>query len=150
MKVEKVGKIGGWKPGRLFTVIRQSFNRIYKTRFSIYPCFLPSAYTSFFLTVHQYFRMSQKFVPLISCTVTFDQNFLFLHEISRRCLFLYQVHVFRISVTGTPFLFCYQNSVAVAAWSGIQRVDPQMIHSEHFYYLVRMIQFNPQTIFFSV
>ena len=27
--------------------------------------------------------MSQKFVPLISCTVTFDQT-LFLHELSRR------------------------------------------------------------------
>ena len=31
MKVEKVGKTGGWKPGRLFTVIRQSFNRIQYT-----------------------------------------------------------------------------------------------------------------------
>ena len=30
---------------------------------------------------------------------------LFVHEISR-CLFLYRVHVFWISVTGMPFLFC--------------------------------------------
>ena len=30
---------------------------------------------------------------------------LLLHEISWRCLFLSQVHVFRISVTGMPFLF---------------------------------------------
>ena len=50
------------------------------------------------------YRVSQKFVPLISCTITFDQNFI-LREISRRCLFLCQVHVFRISVTGMPFLF---------------------------------------------
>ena len=39
------------------------------------------------------------------------------------------------------------HSVAVAAWSGIQRVDPQMIHFELFYHLVRRSQFNPQTIF---
>ena len=31
------------------------------------------------------YRVSQKFVPLISCAITFDQNFIF-HEISRRCL----------------------------------------------------------------
>ena len=48
--------------------------------------------------------MSQKFVPLISCSIIFDQN-LFLHEISRRCVFLYRGHIFRISVTGMPFLF---------------------------------------------
>ena len=63
---------------------------------------------------------------------------LFLHEIARRCLFLYQVQVFRISVTGMPFLFCFvlyffsSHFVAVAAWSGIQRVDPQMIHLSFF------------------
>ena len=49
------------------------------------------------------YGVSQKFVPLISCTIIFDQN-LFLHEISRRCLFLYREHMFRISVTGMPFL----------------------------------------------
>ena len=61
------------------------------------------------------YRVSQKFVPLISCTIAFDQNFTFifffifllLHEIFRRCSFLYQVHVFRISVTGMLFLFFY-------------------------------------------
>ena len=90
------------------------------------------------------YRVSQKFVPLISCTITFDQNFI-LREISRRCLFLCQVHVFRISVNGMPFLFL-SHSVAVAAWSGIQPVDQQMIHFELLYHLVRRIQFNPQTI----
>ena len=39
------------------------------------------------------------------------------------------------------------HSVAIAAWSGVQRVDPQMINFELFYHLVRIIQFNPQTIF---
>ena len=32
---------------------------------------------------------------------------IFLCEIAKRCLFLYQVHVFRISVTGMPFLFFF-------------------------------------------
>ena len=63
---------------------------------------------------------------------------LLLHEISRRCLFLYRVHVFTLSVTGMPFFPA--QSVAVAAWS-------QMIHFELFYHLVRKSQFNPQTIF---
>ena len=40
------------------------------------------------------------------------------------------------------------HSVAVAACSGIQLVDPQMIHFELFYHLVRKSQLNPQTIFF--
>ena len=87
------------------------------------------------------YRVSQKFVPLISCTMIFDQN-LFLHEISRRCLFLYREHMLRISVTDMPFLFCFvlfflSHSVAVAAWYGTRRVDPQMIHFELFYHLVR-------------
>ena len=87
------------------------------------------------------------FIHVISCTITFDQNF-FLHEISIRCLFLYHVHVFRISVTGMPFLLLFLlHSAAVAAWCGIQRVDPQMIHFQIFYHLVRRSQFNPQTIF---
>ena len=46
------------------------------------------------------------------------------------------------------FIFL-SHSVAVAAWSGMQRVDPQMIHFGLFYHLVRGIQFNPQTIFVS-
>ena len=46
-----------------------------------------------------------------------------------------------------PFCFFLSHSVAFAAWSGIQRVDPQMIHFELFYHLVDSSQFNPQTIF---
>ena len=92
------------------------------------------------------YRASQKFVPPISRTIIFDQN-LFLHEIFRRCLFLYREHMFIISVTGMPFFFFFSHSVAVAAWCGTRRVDPQMIHFELFYQPVRRSQFNPQTIF---
>ena len=69
-----------------------------------------------------------------------------LLEISRRCLFRYREHVFRISVTGIPLVFL-SHSVAVAAWSGIQCLDPQMTHFELFYHLVLTSQFSPQTIF---
>ena len=39
------------------------------------------------------------------------------------------------------------HSVAAAVLIGIQGVDPQMIHFELFYLLVRRIQLNPQTKF---
>ena len=45
------------------------------------------------------------------------------------------------------FVFFLSHSVPIVAWSGIQRVDPQMIHIELFYHLVRRSQFSPQTIF---
>ena len=40
------------------------------------------------------------------------------------------------------------HSVAVAAWSGIQCVDPQMIDFEHFYHLVRRSQSTPKQYLF--
>ena len=43
--------------------------------------------------------------------------------------------------------FFLSHSAAVAAWSGIQGVDPQMIHFELFYHLVRRSQSTPKTIF---
>ena len=78
---------------------------------------------------------------------------LFLHEIARRCLFLYQVQVFRISVTGMPFLFCFVLfcffitfcSRCGMKWDTACR--PTNDPFELFYHLVRGIQFNPQTIF---
>ena len=44
------------------------------------------------------------------------------------------------------FIFL-SHSVAVVAWCGTRRVDPQMIHFELFCHPVRRSQFNPQTIF---
>ena len=95
--------------------------------------------------------MSQKFVPLISCTMIFDQN-LFLHEISRRCLFLYREHMLRISVTDMPFLFCFFFFITFCSrcgWYGTRRVDPQMIHFELFYHLGHRSQLNPKQYLFT-
>ena len=61
----------------------------------------------------------------------------------------------RISVTDMPFLFCFvlffflSHSVAVAAWYGTRRVDPQMIHFELFYHLVHRSQLNPKQYLFT-
>ena len=44
-----------------------------------------------------YYRVSQRFVPVILCAITFDWI--------KTLLLLYRVHVFRISVTGMPPLF---------------------------------------------
>ena len=45
------------------------------------------------------------------------------------------------------FVFFLSHSASVAAWCGIQRVDPQMILFQLFYHLVRRSQFNTKTIF---
>ena len=93
------------------------------------------------------YRVSQTFVRLVSCSITFDQNFIiFLHEISRRCLLLYRVHVFRISLTSFPPLFFVTFSSA--------RLQAHMIYFELIYHLVGRSYFStstsPNNIFFLV
>ena len=58
--------------------------------------------------------------------------------------------VFRISVTGMPFLFFLSHSVAVVAWIGIQRVDPQMIHFELFCHRCAAASSTPKQYLFSL
>ena len=86
--------------------------------------------------------MSQKFVPLISCTITFDQNYIFTWNCEKMFISLSSTCIQNFSNWHALCVFL-SHSVAVAAWIGIQRVDPQMIHFELFYHLVRRIQFNP-------
>ena len=86
--------------GKLFlTARRRRSKQKNKTKISIYFKQIFSKLLKIYI-----YRVSQKFVPLISCTIIFDQN-LFLHEISRRCLFLYREYMFRISVTCFFFFF---------------------------------------------
>ena len=94
----------------------------------------------------QNYRVSQKFVPLNSGTITFDQNFIFIWNCWKMFISLLSTCIQNFSYWHALFVF-ESHSVAVAAWSGIQLVDPQMIHFELFYHLVRKGQFNPQTIF---
>ena len=60
-------------------------------------------YKKFSIVLLQIYTVSQKFVPLISCVITFDQNF----EISKRCLLLHRLLVVRSLVTGMPPFFFY-------------------------------------------
>ena len=54
-------------------------------------------------TVVFIYRVSQKFVPLISCTITLILiKTLFLHEISRRCLLLYMYSEFQQTASSLP------------------------------------------------
>ena len=95
------------------------------------------------------YRVSQKFVPLNSCTITFDQNFIFTRNCQKMFIFLLSTCIQNFSNWHALFVFL-SHSVAVAACSGTELVDLQMIHFELLNHLVRNSQFNPQTIFFLV
>ena len=105
-----------------------------------------------------------KFIPLISCTITFEHNFISTSvKNSKRCLLLYRVLVFRSSETGMPplfrclflcFCFCFfflsrsiktlRHGVRI---SHAAPVEAQMIHFDHFYHLSGTQEpFRPQTI----
>ena len=91
----------------------------------------------------------------ISCTITFEQNFIFTSvKISKQCLLLYRVLLYRSSVTGMPplfgclFLLCFV--CFVLFFCGISHtatVEAQMIHFDSFYHLSGTQEpFRPQTI----
>ena len=73
------------------------------------------------------YRVSQKFVPLNSCTITFDQNFIFTWNCWKMFISLLSTCIQNFSNWHALFFF-WSHSIAVAAWSGIQRVDQQIIH----------------------
>ena len=98
------------------------------------------------LTGRFIYRVPRNFVPLISCTITFDQNVIFTQNFQRMFISLSSTCIQNFSNGHTLFIFL-SHSVAVVAWSGIQRVDSQMIHFELFCHPVRRSQFSPQTIF---
>ena len=72
------------------------------------------------------YRVSQKFVPLISYAITFHQNFVFTRNFLKMFIALSSACMQNFSDWHDPFAFL-SHSVAVAAWSGIQRKGPQMI-----------------------
>ena len=64
------------------------------------------------------------------------------------CSFEHMYSEFQLTGISTSPLFFLAHSVAVAAWRGIQCVDPQMRSIlSFFYHLVRRSHFNLQTIF---
>ena len=101
--------------------------------------------------VESNYRVSQKFVRLISCTTTFDQNIYFYIKTLGDVFFsLSNTFIQNCSNWHVIFVFVFflSLSLAVAAWSGIQRVDPQMIHLELFFLSPGAQEpGQPQTIF---
>ena len=108
------------------------------------------------LLSYRIYRVSQKFVPLISCTTTFDQNFIFTWNFWKMYISLSSTGIQNFSNWLTLLvLFCFvlfffflSHSVAVAAWKWDTVCRPTDDPFELFYHLVRRSQFNPQTIFF--
>ena len=94
----------------------------------------------------QRYRVSQKFVPLISCTITFYQNFIFTSNFQQMFISLSSTCIQNFSNWHALFFFLYHNLQSLRHEVGL-RVDPEMIHSEHFYHLLRRSQCSPQTIF---
>ena len=112
----------------------------------VLPSAPPLKRTNWHYKLGTFYRVPQKFVPLISWTITFDQNFIFTWNFQKMFISLSSTCVHNFSNWQSLFVFL-SYSVAVAASRGIQRVDPKMTHFELFYHLVRRVQFNPQTIF---
>ena len=99
-----------------------------------------------------YSWMSQKFVPLILCSITFDRNFILTWNFYKM-LMLYQVLVFRSSVPCTPpSIWFLSLSVGVAASDGTRPaackhgVETKMIQFELFCHLVCGRHYDSQTI----
>ena len=77
------------------------------------------------------YRVSQKFVTLISCAITFDQNFIFTSNFYRMFIAPSSTYIQNFSNQRSPFVFL-SHSVAVAAWSRKQHVEPQMMYLRFF------------------
>ena len=83
--------------------------------------------------------MFQKFVPLISCAITFEQTFYYFYMKFQRdvyCSIEYTYSEVQLPVCPLcSFFFSITFCKDVAAWSGIGHVavEPQMIHFELFF-----------------
>ena len=79
----------------------------------------------------------------------FWSKFIFTWNFYKIFIALSATCIQNVSIWHAPFV-SLSHSVAVAAGSGIQRVDPQMIHCELFYHLVRRSLFNPQQYYIYI
>ena len=73
------------------------------------------------------YRVSQKFVPVISSTITFDQNFIFTWNCTM-FIALSSTYIQKFSNWHAPFVLYHKShSETIAACSGIHCVESQMI-----------------------
>ena len=91
-----------------------------------------------------------KFVPLISCTIAFDQNFIFTWNFKKMFISLSSTCIQNFSNWHGLFVFL-SHSVAVATeYNGIQLVVPQMIHFELFFTWCAGSSSTPKHYLFSL
>ena len=99
------------------------------------------------------YRVSQKFVPVISCTITFDHNFIFTWNCKKMFIALSSTCIQKFINWHAPFVFISQKSFCshfgMECYT-LRRATDDLDHCELFYHLVRRSLFNPQTIFFSI
>ena len=98
------------------------------------------------------YRVSQKFVPLVSCAITFDKNFYLTWNFWETFIAPSTTCIQNFSNQHSP-LFFLSHSVAFGTWNRIERVEPQMIYFGLFHHLVRKSHSSilapaPQTTFF--
>ena len=99
------------------------------------------------------YRVSQKLVPVISCTITFDHNFIFTWNCKEMFIALSRTCIQKFINWHAPFVFISQKSFwshCCVEWDTLRRATDDPDHFELFYHLVPWSLFNSQTIFFSI
>ena len=72
-----------------------------------YPIHIPSLEICILFLYDSIYRVSQKFVPLISCTITFDQNFIFTWNFQKMFISLLSTRVQNFSNWHALLFFFY-------------------------------------------
>ena len=84
-------------------------------------------------------RVSQKFVPLVTCDITFDRNYTSAWYFLKTFIALLSIYIRKVSIQHT-LLCLLSRSEAVAVWSGIRHVPWRAGFSSR---LVRAVFLDP-------
>ena len=98
------------------------------------------------------YRVSQKLVPVISCTITFDQNFIFTWN-CKMFIALSSTYIQKFSNWHAPFVFISQKSFwnhCSMEWDTLYRVRDDSDHFELFYHLERRSLFKRKQYIFEI
>ena len=82
--------------------------------------FVPLIHISYITTILVY-RVSQKFVPLITCDITLDRNYTSTWNLLKTFIALLSTYIRKVNIRHA-LLCLWSRSEAVAAWSGISHV----------------------------
>ena len=96
-------------------------------------------YNSWYKVQRGNYRVSQKFVPLITCDITFDRNYTSAWYFLKTFIALLSIYIRKVSIQHT-LLCLLSRSEAVAVWSGIRHVPWRAGFSSR---LVRAVFLDP-------